>query len=118
MNYTQHIEDGYDLRDELSTALQYGAFREDAATLAQSLTHIAYHVTSPEGGGSISLYYVGETPSGTFIALEAWADYTGWGCQDGADLVERDTFDEVVRDGVTMEAAGLLGIPKTPGAPS
>lgn len=115
MTYTRHIEHGYDLTEELACALQYGAFREDADDLAKSLEHIAYHVSSPEGGGSIDIRYVGKTPTGSFIALEAWADYTGWGCQDGADLVERETFDEVVRDGVTMEAAGILGITKTLG---
>ncbi len=114
MTYIQNLEDGLDLREELRYALEYGAYREDAHALADSLEHIAYHVVSPDGGGSIDIRYVGKTPTGTFIALEAWADYTGWGCQDGADLVERDTLDEVVRDGVTMEAAGLLGIDKKP----
>lgn len=54
---------------------------------------------SPEGGGSWHGGFVCHTRSGKpWLFVFGWCDYTGWGCQDGAWVVEFDkepTGDEV-----------------------
>lgn len=51
----------------------------------------------PENISKVHAFYEGENDSeswgalvemkdGRFVAMEAWCDYTGWGCQDGGSL--------------------------------
>lgn len=51
-----------------------------------------WHGSSPEGGGSKDFYAVVRLTDGTFAVSEAWADYTGWGCQDDAWWRVADTL--------------------------
>jgi len=42
-------------------------------------------------GTELSLYGVMRFADGRWGYLEAWNDYTGWGCQDGVDWTVSDT---------------------------
>lgn len=55
---------------------------------------------------------VGSLPDGRWAAVDGGCDYTGWDCQSGIDVVIRDTYEAVVRDGVTLEWARDMGIRK------
>ena len=77
-----------------------------------------YSIRSDDGewqpGGSIatelSMYILGTLKTGEWFALEAWNDYTGWGCQDGADLYIGPTREDVIANGVTNDGRSALGI--------
>lgn len=79
-----------------------------------------YHITStsgdwapdnPEVGTELYLVLVGTLRDGRWFGLEAGNDYTGWGCMgDAADFYVGDTEDDVIRNGLTQEARGALGV--------
>lgn len=90
----------------------------DDVTLADVALIHRYRISSNDGlwapgsgsiGTELELSVVGRLVDGRWFAAEGWNDYTGWGCQDGADLLVGATEDEVVYDGLSKEARGLLG---------
>jgi hypothetical protein len=117
--------------DDIATALAYESSAQKAATpMPSDLEHriligdlaevvryrIKYHdeVWTPGGnaaGSELSMALVARTTSGEWLSIEAWNDYTGWGCQDGADVRVGGTEEQVVKYGLTVEARTLLGYP-------
>ena len=61
-------------------------------------------------GTEMSMTVLGELIDGRWFALECGNDYTGWGCQDFADLyIGKDRIDAVL-NGLTTEGRSALGI--------
>jgi hypothetical protein len=52
---------------------------------------------------------VGRLNDGRWFAVEAWNDYTGWGCQDSADVLAGATEEYVVYQGLGVDARKRLG---------
>lgn len=83
---------------------------------AERFTHedvaevIAWWATSPDGYGSIDLLTVVRVKDGRFAFIDAWADTTGWGCQDGAVIRTATTLEELAVHGMTSEQCELLGV--------
>lgn len=67
-------------------------------------------------GTELSMVVLGELHDGRWFGLEAWNDFTGWGCQDGADLYIGESRIDVVLNGLTQEGRSALGIEVTPAA--
>jgi hypothetical protein len=60
-------------------------------------------------GTELSLYAVLRLRNGQWASVEAWNDYTGWGCQDGAVVRIGDTEEAVVLQGLSVEGRSTLG---------
>lgn len=91
----------------------------EPADIAEALRYsISYHGTewtSGETGTELNLYAVLRLKDGRWASLEAWNDYTGWGCQDGATVRIGATREAVTRFGLTdagRRALGMAGDPK------
>jgi hypothetical protein len=101
--------------DDISVALETARAPVALADLA-TVTHygINYHGhtwTPGEAGGSeLEMVLLGTLRDGRHFALEAWNDYTGWGCQDGADFYAGDTEGDVIHNGLTQEGRTRLGV--------
>jgi hypothetical protein len=65
----------------------------------------------PGGGTELKLIVVARTKDGRWVAVEAWNDYTGWGCQDDSDIRIGASEDQVVRYGLSNDARARLGYP-------
>lgn len=63
------------------------------------------------GGTELDMQLLGKLHDGRWFALEAWNDYTGWGCQDGADLYIGRTRKDVIANGLTESGRSALGLP-------
>ena len=76
--------------------------------------YISYHGATwapGEGAGSeLELAVVVRLRDGRWAAIEGWNDYTGWGCQDGADVRVGFSEEDVIRGGLTQEARAKLGL--------
>lgn len=64
------------------------------------------------GGSELSLFAVGTLLDGRWFSVEAWNDYTGWGCQDGSDVYIGPNEAGVVANGVTNDGRSSLGYPQ------
>lgn len=62
--------------------------------------------TSPDGWGSVDIVALLRLTDGQHAALIAWADTTGWGCQDEVEWTI-GTRDAVIRMGLGDRAAEL-----------
>lgn len=60
-------------------------------------------------GTELTLYAVLRLTSGQWAAVVAGNDYTGWGCQDHAEVRVGETEDDVVKHGLDSEGRALLG---------
>lgn len=69
-----------------------------------------WQASSPEGGGSVNFACVVELTDGTWAACMAWADYTGWGCQDGVEWRVAQDLPSVVSYGLDREGRGRLAL--------
>lgn len=69
-----------------------------------------------EVGTEMTMVVLGELQDGRWFGLEAWNDYTGWDCQDGADIYIGESRIDVVLNGLTQEGRSALGIEVTPTA--
>lgn len=63
-------------------------------------------------GTELSMVLIGTLTDGRWFALEAWNDYTGWGCQDGADIYAGPTREDVIANGLTNSGCLALGLPE------
>lgn len=63
---------------------------------------------SPEGYGSLNMAALFRLADGRYATLTAWADTTGWGCQEGGRSYVTATLQEAVDRGLTEEERGLL----------
>lgn len=88
---------------------------DNLADLLRETVWESAYVDSPDGGGSTNVLGIGRFEDGRWVSVEGWADYTGWGCQCGADFYVSDSRDDVISNGVTVDMARTLGIAK-PGA--
>lgn len=64
---------------------------------------------SPEGYGSIEMHGLFRLKDNRYACLNAWADTTGWGCQESGDSSLHPTFDHAVRFGMTDEIRRIYG---------
>jgi hypothetical protein len=62
------------------------------------------------GGSELSMTLLAELSDGRWLSVEAWNDYTGWGCQDGSELRVGDTRERVISQGLTAAARKSLGL--------
>ncbi len=53
---------------------------------------------------------VGQLKDGRFFFLEAWCDYTGWDCQAGGDAQVSNSYENLIRYGMTEDARHRLQI--------
>ena len=61
-------------------------------------------------GTELRLTAILELTDGRWASLEAWNDYTGWGCQDGSSVRIGPDRESVVRFGLTSEGRDELGL--------
>lgn len=105
--------------DDIASAFEVagveGVTFEDIA----SVTHysIDYHGVKWEpapgdsgGGTELGMVLLGTLNDGRWFGLEAWNDYTGWGCQDNADLYVGPTREDVIANGITADGRAALGV--------
>jgi hypothetical protein len=71
---------------------------------------------SPEGYGSLDFTALVELDDGTWAACMAWADTTGWGCQDDVAWKWATTRDDAIRYGLDGAARTKLGLDLPDGA--
>jgi hypothetical protein len=82
---------------------------------------VSYHgvqwtPANDDGGSELEMSVVGRLDSGEWIAVQAGNDYTGWGCQDFADVYVGTDEDDVVYNGLDKSGRECLGYPeRTPG---
>jgi len=77
---------------------------------------ISYHddewKPGESAGTELDMVVVGTTITGEWFAVEAWNDYTGWGCQEGSNVRLGATEEHVVAHGLTVEGRAKLGYPE------
>lgn len=97
----------------IPTAIQRAICYQDIAEVVRYAVsyHGAQWKPGDETGTELSLCAVARAKDGRWVAVEGWNDYTGWGCQDGADIRVGATEDQVVRYGLSESARGWLGYP-------
>ncbi len=61
-------------------------------------------------GTELDLAAVLRLTDGRWAAVEAWNDYTGWGCLAAADWYIGESLDDVVSNGLTQEGRAHLGL--------
>lgn len=66
-------------------------------------------------GSELDMVILAELENGMWIGVEAWNDYTGWGCQDDS-AVSVGSRDDVIRHGLSDSACLKLGLPTVAGA--
>lgn len=76
--------------------------------------HVSYHGAGKwqpgtDTGTELSLYAVLRLKSGLWASVVAGNDYTGWGCQDHADVRIGETEEAVVTHGLDAEGRVALG---------
>lgn len=109
--YPEYPDPLYDINTALETSGK-GIGIEDLASVD------LYDITSDHGkwapGGSVatelSMTLLGTLKDGRWFGLEAGNDYTGWGCQDFADLYIGGTREDVILNGLTTEGRNTLGL--------
>lgn len=69
-----------------------------------------YGVPFADDGTELVLYALVRLADGNFAAVDAWNDYTGWGCQDGLTWWVGATRDAVVAHGLDDEGRRYLGL--------
>jgi hypothetical protein len=70
-----------------------------------------------DGGSELQLIVVARTKAGQWVSVEAWNDFTGWGCQDGSDVRIGVSEEQVVRYGLSNDARARLGYPPVEAKP-
>ncbi len=75
--------------------------REDVAELR--------HCTEGENDEA-SWRCAGILRDGRAFYIEAWCDYTGWGCQEGGSSVVAEDWDRLVQFGMGSDARTLWGL--------
>lgn len=69
-----------------------------------------WQADSPEGYGSVNFACVVELADGTWAACMAWADTTGWGCQDGVEWRVAADLPSIVSYGLDREGRERLAL--------
>jgi len=91
---------------------------------AQDIARIdAYHVSyygeqwTPQNsstGTELQMVVLAELRDGRWLAVTAYNDYTGWGCQDGSHKSVANTRKDAIKYGLTKEDRILLGFEQAP----
>lgn len=103
--------------DDIEQALQASGGKADVWDLAEVTDYsVSYHGTewTPQNnaaGSELSLYVIARLKDGRWLGLEGWNDYTGWGCQDGADAYFGTSREDVIANGITNDGRSALGLP-------
>lgn len=66
-----------------------------------------------EGRTVLEMVVLAELGDGRWASISAWNDYTGWGCQDAADVRIGATREDVIAYGLTNGDRDLLGLAVT-----
>lgn len=66
--------------------------------------------TSPEGYGSVELALIARLADGRWATCVAWADTTGFGCQQQVDWRINDTREAAIALGLDKESRNHLGL--------
>lgn len=106
MNENYKIEaDDYDIAEALADA---GIEKSDVSEV------VNVYATSPEGYGSIDIDLVVALKDGRFAYFSAWADTTGWGCQQGSsDIIYAGSLADLIPE-LTADARRNFGYEETP----
>lgn len=64
-----------------------------------------------EGWDGDEVKYVITLTDGRWVFVEGWCDYTGWGCQDGADAYYASSEEELVKHHLSVGDRELFGYP-------
>lgn len=64
-----------------------------------------------DGGTELTMNLVARLTDGRFVSISAGNDYTGWGCQDYADVRVAATEEQLVAFGLSNEDRAALGYP-------
>lgn len=90
--------DGWNDRSSTTFAAGVGGAQLDPVMPEDVLAVVAHHGISPEGYGSIDLWAIVQLQDGRYGMVEAWADTTGWGCQDGVVWKVCTSYDQAVSE--------------------
>lgn len=105
--------------DDIVEAIEVGAARSGSHLTPDGVESIEAYAIWSHGerwvpgkhiGSELEMTLLGRTKGGRWFALEAWNDYTGWGCQDSSDLYIGDTREDAVRNGLTNSGREALGM--------
>ncbi len=104
--------------NDIEAALAAAGGRADIWDIAEvtdwSISHHGIDWTKGGSGGSeLSMFLIARLKPGRvaeWVALEAWNDFTGWGCQDGADAYYGPTREDVIANGLTNDGRSALGM--------
>lgn len=69
-----------------------------------------YVAGSGDTGTELTLIAILRLKDGRWAALQGWNDYTGWGCQDGAEMKVGESREQVVRFGLDDDGRRKLGL--------
>lgn len=72
------------------------------------------YAISPEGYGSLECAGIVKTLDGYYYAFDAWADTTGWGCQDGVQWYGPMASVKGASDRLSQEHRRALGFEHSP----
>lgn len=61
-------------------------------------------------GSELTLSAILRLRDGRWASVQAWNDYTGWGCQDGSTVAVGATKEQVIRLGLDEEGRKQLGM--------
>lgn len=69
-----------------------------------------YVAGSGDTGTELDLIAVVRLKDGRWASINAWNDYTGWGCQDGSEIAIGDTKEQVVQFGLDEDGRRKLNL--------
>lgn len=111
---------------DLYEAIKQGRFlNADNLTVADEFTihdikrvdrwYVDYHGTewTPEDsycGSELTMVILGELHDGRWFTINAWNDYTGWGCQDDSQIRITATRERAIAKGLDKEGRERLGL--------
>ena len=69
---------------------------------------IASVIGENDGARWVGLF---ELNDGRFVAISSWCDYTGWGCQDGGEMMVASSEEDIIRYGLSDGERERVGLP-------
>lgn len=103
---------------DLVSALELSSDSPDPGdVLAIERYAVSYHGLTwkpgDKGGSELEMQILGRLTDGQWFTVEAWNDYTGWGCGEASDVRVSDTRDAAIAE-LTQDARYALGIMPRP----
>lgn len=91
-----------------SALFEYG---EGVAPAPEAIIEITeLWMISPEGWASRSIALIGRLTDGQWATCVAWADTSGFGCQQGVDWCVQPTRELAISQGLDKESRAHLGL--------